>query len=104
MKALNKLLVCIFAWVRLVQPDPSGVFVVYPFLEGEACFVALVQPGPDKVECPIAFVARYLTKMELKYGTITTLVSVAVWAIRKLHRYTTFSREFCVILLTAVDV
>ena len=76
-----------------MQPDLVGVFVVYPFLEGEACFVAFTQLGPDKGECPIAFVARYLTKMELKYGTLTTLVSVAAWAIRKLHHYTTFSRE-----------
>ena len=104
MAALNELLVCIFSQVRLVQPDPMGVVVVYPSLEGEACFVALTQPGTDKGECPIAFVARYLTKMELKYGTLTTLVSVAAWAIRQLHRYTIFAKEVHIILPTTVDI
>ena len=93
-----------FLMVRLVQPDPTGVVVVYPSLEDEACFVALTQSGPDKGECPIAFVARYLTKTELKYGTLTTLVSVAAWAIRRLCRYTTFAKEVHVILPTTVDV
>ena len=82
MALLNELLVHVFAWVWLVQPEPMGVVVVYPSLEGEACFLALTQLGPDKRERPIAFVARYLTKTEVKYGTLTTLVSVAAWVIR----------------------
>ena len=80
------------------------VVVVYPSLEGKACFVALTQLGLDKGECPIAFVARYLMKMELKYGTLTTLVSISAWAIRKLRHYTTFAREVHIILPTTVDV
>ena len=75
-----------------------------PSLDGEAYFVALTQPGPDILEHPIAFVARYLTKTVLKYSTLSTLVSVAAWAIRKLRCYTIFSRELHVILLTTVDI
>ena len=61
------------------------------------------QLGPNKGECPIAFVARYLTKMELKYSTLYTLVSVTAWEIRKVHHYTMFAREVRIILPTAVD-
>ena len=81
-----------------------GIVVVYPFLEGEACFVALTQLGPDKSECLVTFVAKYLTKMELKYGTLMTLVSIATWAIKKLHCYTIFVREVHVILASSVDI
>ena len=104
MAALNKLLACIFTLVRLVQPDLMGVIVVYLSLEGEACFVDLACLGTYKVKFPIAFVARNLTKMELKCGILTTLVSVTAWSIRTLCCYTTYSRELCIILLTTVDI
>ena len=44
--ALNEFLVHIFAWVRLVQPDPMGIIVIYPLVEGNAYFIALIQQGP----------------------------------------------------------
>ena len=48
--------------------------------------------------------ARYLTKKELKYGNLTTLVSVEAWAIRQLRGYTTFAKEVRIILPTTVDI
>ena len=69
-----------------------GVVVIYLSLEGEACFVALTQPGPDTGKRLIAFVAKYLINTELKYSTVTTLVNISAWVIRKLRHYSTFAK------------
>ena len=102
--ALNEFLVCIFACVRLVLPYPMGIVVIYPLVEGDMCFVAHTQPGPNIEECPIAFLARFLTKIELKYSIFTTLVSVTAWAIKKLHHYTIFTMEVCIVLPTTANI
>ena len=48
--------------------------------------------------------ARYLTKIELKYGILTTLVSVTACEIRKLCFYTMFAMEVHVVLSTMVGI
>ena len=80
-----------------------GIIVVYPLNEGDAYFIALTQPGPPK-KYPIDFVARYLTNIELDYGMIAAVASIAAWEIRKLHCYTIFSMEVHIILPTTADV
>ena len=102
--ALNELLVCIFPRVRLVKIDTTGMAVVFPLVEGDMCFVAHTQPGPNIEECPIAFLARFLTKIESKYSIFTTLVSVTAWAIKKLHHYTIFTMEVCIVLPTTANI
>ena len=59
--------------------------IAHPSLEGDMYFVALNQTGPDDIEHLIAFSAKHLTRIELKYGFLTTLVSLVAWAVRKLH-------------------
>ena len=48
--------------------------------------------------------ARYLTKIELKYGILVILVSIAAWEISKLRYYTTFAVEVRVVLITMADM
>ena len=60
----------------------TATIIVYPSFKGDTCFVTLAQPGLDKEEHPIGFVARYLKKTELKYGILTTLVSVTGWVVK----------------------
>ena len=77
---------------------------MHPSVEGDVGFIALTQPGTNIKEHPIAFLARYLTKIELKYSILTILVSVTAWVIRKQCYYTIFAVEVCIILPTIVDV
>ena len=66
--------------------------------------MAIVQPGEDQVERPVAFVARHLTRTEQKMGFLSALVSVVAWDVHRVRRYTTFAREVRVVLPTAEDV
>ena len=47
----------------------------------------------DGKEHPIAFLARYLTRIELKYGTLSTLISIVAWGFRKLCQCSTYAVE-----------
>ena len=44
--------------------------------------------------------ARHLTVTERKYGLLTRLVTLAVWALRRLRRYTTFACDIQVAVPT----
>ena len=96
--ALNDLLSCIHARIRLTPADPYGKLVLYPSEREGVGFVACLQGG-----APVAFVSRYLTRLERRLGVLTRLVAVTAWAVRKLRRYTTFAQEVRVILPTAED-
>ena len=47
--------------------------------------------------------ARHLTVTERKYGLLTRLVTLVVWALRRLWRYMTFARDIQVVLPTQAD-
>ena len=85
---LNDLLSCIYAQIRLVPADPHGKLVLYPSVHNGIGFVACLQNG-----VPVAFVLRHMSKTELKYGVLTRLVSLVAWAVKRLHRYTTFASD-----------
>ena len=77
---------------------------MYPSVDCDTYCVALTQPGPNNEEHPIAFVARYLTSMQVKYTILTTLVSVAACAVRKLNCYTAYAVIIRVVLPMAVEI
>ena len=58
---------------------------MHPSVERDTYFVAFSQMGPGEIGHPIVFIARCLTVDELKYGMLTTLVSVVTWKVEKLH-------------------
>ena len=84
--ALNDLLLCIYALIRLVPADPHGKLVLYPSVHDGTEFVACLQNG-----APVAFVSCHMSKTELKYGVLMRLVAIVAWAVKRLHRYTTFA-------------
>ena len=86
--ALNDLLLCIYARIRLVPADPYGKLVLYPSVHEGTGFVACLQNG-----APVAFVSRHMSKTELKYGVLTRLVALVAWAVKCLRRYTTFASD-----------
>ena len=47
--------------------------------------------------------ARHLTVTERKYGLLTRLVTLVVWALRRLRRYTTFAHDIQVVVPTQAD-
>ena len=47
--------------------------------------------------------AQHLTVTECKYGLLTRLVTLVVWALRHLQRYTTFARDIQVVVPTQAD-
>ena len=47
--------------------------------------------------------AQHLTVTERKYGLLTRLVTLVVWALRHLRRYTTFARDIQVVVPTQAD-
>ena len=47
--------------------------------------------------------ARHLTVTERKYGLLTRLVTLVVWALRHLWRYTTFAHDIQVVVPTQAD-
>ena len=49
------------------------------------------------------FVVRHLTVTERKYGLLTRLVTLVVWALRHLRHYTTFARNIQVVVPTQAD-
>ena len=83
------------------MPDLIKTLVMYSSVKGDTYFVSLTLQGPNKKEHPIA---RYLTKTQLKYGMLTTQISVSAWEVWKLLYYTTFAVEVRVILLIAENV
>ena len=48
--------------------------VIYSSVQGDTYFVAITQAVPERKQHPIELVAGFLTRIELKYGTLTTLV------------------------------
>ena len=46
---------------------------------------------------------QHLTVTERKYGLLTRLVTLVVWALRRLRRYTTFARDIQVVMPTQAD-
>ena len=47
--------------------------------------------------------ARHLTVTERKYGLLTRLVTLVVWALRHLWCYTNFARDVQVVVPTQAD-
>ena len=47
--------------------------------------------------------ARHLTVTERKYGLLTRLVTLEVWALRRLRCYTTFAHDIQVVVPTQAD-
>ena len=47
--------------------------------------------------------AWHLTVTERKYGLLTRLVTLVVWVLRCLRRYTTFACNIQVVVLTQAD-
>ena len=47
--------------------------------------------------------ARHLTVTEHKYDLLTRLVTLVVWALRCLRRYTTFAHDIQVVVPTQAD-
>ena len=47
--------------------------------------------------------AQYLAVTERKYGLLTRLVTLVVWALRRLRRYTTFVCDIQVVVPTQAD-
>ena len=66
---------------------------MYPLDKGDKSFVAPTQMGHDEIEQLIAFATRYLTRTELKYDMLFTLVSITAWTVKKLCQYTMFTAE-----------
>ena len=97
--ALNDLVRCIYARVRLVPADPYGRLVMYPSKRDGLGFVACLQGG-----APVAFVLRALSRTEMKLGILSRLIAVVAWAVRRLRRYTTFAEEILVVLPDAESV
>ena len=54
----------------------TGIVSIHPSVEGDTCFIALIQLGRDREECPIDFFSRYLTMTKLKYSILTIIISV----------------------------
>ena len=88
MAALNDLLSCIYARIWLVPANPHGKLVLYPSVYDGTGFVAYLQNG-----LPVAFVSRHMSKTELKYGVLMRLVALVAWAVKRLHRCTTFASD-----------
>ena len=86
--ALNDLLSCIYARIRLVPADTYGKLVLYPSVHNGMGFVACLQNG-----VPLPFVSCHMSKTELKYGVLMRLVALVAWAVKRLHRYTTFASD-----------
>ena len=47
--------------------------------------------------------AWHLSVTERKYGLLTRLVTLVVWALRRLQRYTTFASDIQVVVPTQAD-
>ena len=53
------------------------MLIVYPSVEGDIYYIAFTQALPDGKEHPIVFVARCITRIELRYVILTILVSLS---------------------------
>ena len=51
----------------------------------------------------MAFVGHRMSLMEQRYGLLTKLVCLVVWALRRLRRYTTFARDIQVVVATQAE-
>lgn len=56
------------------------------------------------VERPVAFLSRYLTKTEQKWGRLEQQVAVLAWGLRKARRYTSLAPEIVVRVEEAAEV
>ncbi len=64
-------------------------------MQGHVGFIALTQ-GEGEEERLVAFLSRYLTKTEEKWGALEQLASLVSWGLRKAHRYTSLCPEVVV--------
>ena len=97
-QAMNDPLAALHVSTKLQLPNFGGVFRLYPSVSGEFAFVAVTQPQGDAIqEAPVAFVSRRLTPTELKRTPVEQFVGVAVWATRKLKRFTTTAKQVVVV-------
>ncbi len=55
-------------------------------------------------ERPVAFLSRYLSKTEGKWGEVEQLVSLVSWGLRKARRYTSVSPRITVKLGEEAEV
>ena len=91
---LNAPLKYIVTCFRLIKPNLTGKIAVYHSVEEDTYFLAFIQTGSDRKKHPLAFEARNLTKIELKYGTMMILANIVAWEVRKIRCYTTLIAEF----------
>ncbi len=94
----------IFRRITLHSADPRVPLVVYPSVGEHVGFVAITQVSPMGEERPVAFLSRYLTATEQKWGELEQVVSLVSWGLRKARRYTTLTPHVCVKLPQAADV
>lgn len=102
-EACNKLVQVIFGRITLHSADPHQPLNVYPSVGEHVGFVALTQHvgGAEK---PVAFLSRYMTKTELKWGELEQLIALVSWGLRKARRYTSTVPEVVVKLGDAAEV
>ncbi len=93
--ACNKMVRIIFGRITLHSADPLQAIRVYPSVQGHVGFIALTQ-GEGEEERPVAFLSRYLTKTEEKWGELEQLASLVSWGLRKARRYTSLCPEVVV--------
>lgn len=101
--ACNKLVQVIFGRITLTSADPHKMIYAYPSLGEHVGFLALTQ-SVRGVERPVAFLSRYLTKTEQKWGELEQLVSVLSWGLRKARRYTSLCPQIVVRVGDAAEV
>ena len=66
-------------------------------MKGKVGLVVMTQEHEGSKR-PVAFISRYLTKTEEKWGDIEKTVSLASWALRKLRRYSTYAERIIVMV------
>ena len=66
-------------------------------------FMAFTQMGCDEIQHALVLEARYLTRMELNYSRLTTVVSIVGWVMRKLCQFIMFTAEVTVVVPILVD-
>jgi ubiquinone biosynthesis protein Coq4 len=72
-------------------------------VQGEVGFLAITQEQMD-VERPVAFLSRYLSKTELKWGHLEQAVALVSWGLRKARRYTSLAPEIVIVAEEEAEV
>ncbi len=102
-QACNDLVKVIFGRITLHSADPYAPLTCYPSVQEDVGFIALTQEVQGE-ERPVAFLSRYLSKTESKWGAVEQLVSLVSWGLRKARRYTSVSPKIIVKLGEEAEV